>query len=127
MPYFHAVLTIDHHNAHVLQFDAEHVQIEKVAEHMLFTRQHNSGVRTEHEFYAAVCYALVGINEIVVTGSHLALAAFRGYVEKHRAAVGKQIVGWETVDHPTDAQLVAFGRHYFIAHERGAASPPALA
>jgi hypothetical protein len=28
------------------------------------------------------------------------------------------IVGVETVDHPSDAQLVAYARHYFKAEDR---------
>jgi stalled ribosome rescue protein Dom34 len=124
MSFFHAVLLIDHHTAKVLQFDAEQVEIETVFEKTVYTRQHNSQVRTEHEFFTEVCNALAGITEILVVGSHMAQADFRRNIEKHHASVAKRVVGWETVDHPTDAQLVAFARHYFIDHEREAESPP---
>ncbi|MEO8144282.1 MAG: hypothetical protein ABI654_08720, partial [Betaproteobacteria bacterium] len=64
--------------------------------------------------------SLAGVTEVLVTGSHTAQADFRHYVEKHRPAVAKQIVGWETVDHPTEAQLVAFARQYFLKYDRTA-------
>lgn len=35
------------------------------------------------------------------------------------AALERRIVGIETVDHPTDAQLVAYAKKYFGLHERG--------
>jgi len=126
MSFFHAVLLIDHHTAKVLQFDAAQVEIETVFERSVHTRQHNSQVRTEHEFFTEVCDALAGVTEILVVGGHMAQADFRRNIEKHHAAVAGRVVGWETVDHPTDAQLVAFARRYFIDHEREAPSPPAV-
>jgi stalled ribosome rescue protein Dom34 len=120
-----AVIWIDHHNAQVLQFDAEHVQTQKIKSHTHHTRQHGSSVRTEHEFFGDVCNALGGIAQVMLTGSHTAQSDFRHYVEKHRPSLAKQIVGWETVDHPTDGQLVALARKYFDQFDRlgGPATP----
>jgi stalled ribosome rescue protein Dom34 len=118
MPHSHAVVRIDHQQAQVLQFDAEHLQAQKVKAHSDHTRQHGSAVRTEHEFFGDVCDALAGIAEVLVTGPHTAQADFRHYVDKHCPAVARQIVGWETVDHPTEGQLVALARKYFLAHDR---------
>jgi len=123
MSLFHAVVWIDHHTAQVLQFDADHVQAQKVKAHSHHTAQHASGVRTEHEFFGEVCDALAGITEVLVTGSKTAQADFKHYVEKHRAAVAPQIVGYETVDHPTEAQLVAMARKYFVKFDRMAGTP----
>lgn len=123
MTLFHAVVWIDHQQAQVLQFDAEHVQASKVKAHTHHTAQHGSAVRSQHEFYAHVCDALAGIPEVLVTGSHQAQADFRHYVEKHRAATARQIMGWETVDHPTENQLVALARKAFIKIDRMAGTP----
>lgn len=91
---FHAVAWVDHHGAQVLQFDAEHMQAQKVKAHTHHTRQHGSSVRTEHEFFGEVCDALAGIAEVLVVGPKTGLADFRHYVDKHRPAVAKQIAGW---------------------------------
>jgi len=115
---FHAVAWIDHHNALVQQFDADEVHAERLKDHKHYTRQHGSGVRTEHEFFAEVCDALASIPEVLVTGSHTAQADFRHFVEKHRPALGPKLVGWETVDHPTDGQLVALAKRFFAKHDR---------
>lgn len=123
MTLFHAVVTVDHHQAQVLQFDAEHVLAQKVKSHSHHTKQHGNAVRTEHEFYADVCDALAGIAEVLVTGSRNAMADFRHYVEKHRAPLAAHIVGWETVDHPTEGQLIAFARQYFVKYDRMAGTP----
>lgn len=110
MPFLHAVVWLDHHNAQIIQFDAEQVEARKLQAVSHDTRQHGSEVRTGHEFFGEVCDALAGIASILVTGSHTAQADFRHYVGKHRPALAPQITGWETVDHPTQAQLVALAR-----------------
>ncbi|MEO8466990.1 MAG: hypothetical protein ABI640_16770 [Gammaproteobacteria bacterium] len=114
----HAVVWADHQSAQVLQFDAEHVRAEKVRARSHYTRQHHSGVRTEHEFFGEVCDALKGIDEVLVVGPHTAMADLRHYAEKHRPDTATHIVGYEIVDHPTDNQLVALARKYFLKHDR---------
>ena len=127
MTMFHAVVWLDHHSANILQFDTEHVQAEKVKASSRHTRQHGSAVRTEHEFFADVCEALQGIGEILVTGSKTAQADFKHYLEKHRPNQVKSVVGYETVDHPSDNQLIALARQYFLKYDRmNGTTPQAL-
>ena len=123
MTMFHAVVLIDHQTAQILQFDAEHIQAQKVRSHTHHTRQHGSAVRSEHEFFGDVCDALSGIAEVLVAGSHTAQIDFRHYVEKHRPTTAKQVVGYEAVDQPTENQLVAMARKYFLKHDRMAGTP----
>ena len=124
MSLFHAVAFVDHHAAQVLQFDSTSVVERKIHEHQQFTRQHASGVRTEHEFFGHVCDALDGIAEVLAVGGHKGLADFRHYVEKHRPATAKLIVGYEVVDHPTPNELVALARKHFARYDQGAAAVP---
>lgn len=123
MPLFHAVVWIDHQRAEIVPFDAGHSESGSVKAHTHHTSQHGSGVRTEHEFYARVCDALDGITEVLVTGSKTALADFRHYAEKHRAASASHLVGWQTVDHPSQGQLLALAREFFLKHDRMAGVP----
>ena len=113
----HAVIWTDHHKAQVLQFDAEHVLAQKIKTHTHHTRQHGSAVRSEHEFFADLCDAIKGIEEVLVTGPRTALADFRHYLDKHRPEVARRVVGAESVDHPSDGQLLAFARQYFARYD----------
>ena len=123
MPMFHAVVWLDHHSAQVQQFDAEQVLGQTVKSHSHPTRQHGSEVRDQHEFYAQVCAALVGIREVLVTGSNTSLADFKHYVDKHQPAAAALILGYEPVDHPSEKQLVALARSYFVKADRMAGLP----
>ncbi len=123
MTMFHAVAQIDHHQAQVLQFDAKQSQTQKIKAHSHHTRQHGSEVRTGHEFFGDVCTALQGIPEVLIAGSHTALSDFKHYVDKHRPQLAPHIVGYEAIDHPTEAQLLALARDYFLKYDRMAGTP----
>ena len=109
----HAVVWIDHRHANVLQIDADSVRPIHVRAHLHPTAQHGSEVRSEHEFFAAVCASLDGIGAVLVTGGKTALAAFRHYAEKHRPQTAARIAAYDIVDHPTANQLAALGRQFF--------------
>ena len=51
MSHSHAVVWTDHQSPQVLQFDAEHMRVQRIRSHHHYTRQHGSAVRTEHEFF----------------------------------------------------------------------------
>jgi hypothetical protein len=118
MSLFHAVVWTDHQSAQVLQFDAEQVQTHNIYSEKHDTAQHGSEVRSQHEFFADICVALEGVSQVLITGSHTALADFRHYAEKHKPQTARQIVAYEVVDHPTSHQLVALARTCFLRHDR---------
>lgn len=123
MSLFHAVVWTDHHQARILQFDADTVEVKQIKAHEHPTAQHRSGVRSEHEFFGEVCDALEGISELLVTGSRTSVADFKHYADKHRPQAAACIVGYEVVDHMSDNQLLAVARAYFLRHDRMAGIP----
>lgn len=123
MSLYHAVVWADHHSAQILQFDHEQVQAQKIRAHTHHTAQHGSAVRTRHEFFGELCDALGSIEEVLVTGSHTSTADFRHYLEKHRPALLRRVVGYEVVDHPSERQLVALARSFFERYDRMAGTP----
>lgn len=118
MPTFHAVVWLDHQSAKVLQFDAEHVETEQLKAHTHHTRQHGSAVRSEHEFFAEICTALTGITEVLVVGSSTAQTDFKHYVDKHSPQIAAHVVAYESVDQPTENQLVMMAKQFFLRHDR---------
>ncbi len=118
-----AVVWIDHQAAKLLQLDETRPLGRTIRAHPHPTAQHGSEVRTSHEFYADVCDTLGAAGQVLVTGSHTALADFRHYAEKHRSHTAALIVAYVVVDHPSDNQLVALARQHFIEHDRMAGIP----
>ena len=116
----HAAVWIDHHEARVFIFgpDAEVEKTLKVASHHVHHEKkgERSTGKVDHateQFFHSVAKALEGAGEILVLGPGSAKLAFFRHVHAHDRALEPKIVGVETVDHPTDGQLVAHVKAYF--------------
>ena len=119
----HAAVFLDHAHARILQFDAEHREAHQVRSHLHPTAQHGSDVRAVHEFFGHVCDSIDAVAEALVLGSRHGIADFERYVAKHRPATAQRIAGYDVVDHPTENQLVAQARQFFVQRARGDAQP----
>ncbi len=83
-------------------------------------------MRNGHEFFGAHCDALDGLAVVQVAGGHQGLAVFRRCAQKHRPAMAARIVGWQVVNQPGKAELVALARQHFVRlNESGGARAPA--
>lgn len=67
----------------------------------------------ERRFFADVSAALSGYAHILVIGPSTAKLEFAKYAHERNHALEERIDGIETVDHPTDKQIVEFGKKYF--------------
>jgi len=114
----HAVIHLSHQSARVVEFEDQRTGHERIEQRAHVTRQHASGVRSEHEFFASVCDRLDGFAKVLITGGHTPLADFQRYVETHRPPISARIAGYEVVDQLTDNQLAALASKRFDAFER---------
>jgi stalled ribosome rescue protein Dom34 len=123
MSLFHAVVWMDHSEAHVLQFDAESVANERIKARSHHPRHRGSDERAMHPYFEELAQALSGVQEILLVGPGLAHDEFKTWSGAHRPAIGQAIVGSEKADHPTDGQLVALARKFFVKFDRMAGTP----
>ncbi|MDI9333144.1 MAG: hypothetical protein QM533_02080 [Cytophagales bacterium] len=111
MTTYHAVVWLDHQEAHVLMFDRDHVTPERIK-----SRSHHKHQGKPHDtlgLFSDIAKALHGVHEVLLTGPGKARGEFQAWCKAHDAATAHVIVGSVTSDHPTDAQVVAMARHYF--------------
>ncbi|MBV8619048.1 MAG: hypothetical protein JOY84_09310 [Curvibacter sp.] len=123
MSTFHAVVWLDHSEAHVLMFDREHVESQRVKSRSHHKHQGKSS--DDVAFYAAIADALEGSHEVLLAGPGLARNNFRDWATSHQKAVAATIVDSISADHPSDAQLVALAKQYFKKFDNLAADPAA--
>ena len=69
-------------------------------------------------YYHAIVEALKGATEILVVGPAQAKLQLIKHIHTHDKALSDKVVGVETVDHPTDGQVVAYARKYFAAKDQ---------
>jgi stalled ribosome rescue protein Dom34 len=119
----HVAVWIDHHEAKIYRIDANDADVVKidaphhVHRHPTVTAEHNHPADASH-FYSDVVRALEDAQEILIVGPAKAKLELIKYVHKHHAALEPNIIGVETVDHPSDGQLAAYARRYFHAADR---------
>lgn len=128
MSHYHAVVWIDHAEAHVMHISPDDVESSIVRPAKPHQHLHNKrgavGVGRAPEdqhFYHEVVDALKGAQEILIVGPSSAKLNLIKHIHSHDARLSDKVVGIESVDHPTDGQLVAYARKYFAAadHMRG--------
>ena len=125
MSHYHCVVWIDHREAHVIDFNPEDAEASVVHptsrhEHLHHKQGAVGSGRTpeDHAYYQAVGDALKDAGEILIVGPSTAKLHLRKYLEAHAPAIAKRVVSVETVDHPTDGELLKFARKHFAADDR---------
>ena len=119
MSYRHAVLWIDQHEAKIFRAEGDaftSAGVESahrhVHRHSKTTAEHSHPADAQR-YYHDVAKALEGAAQILVVGPATAKLEFIKHVHKHDHELEPKIIGVETVDHPTDGQLIAYARKYF--------------
>ena len=121
MSTFHAVVWMDHNEAHVLMFDREHVESQRVKSRSHHKHQGKTGDTAT--FFSDVAKALGGAREVLLTGPGAARNEFREWCGAHAKSAAAAIVDSIATDHPSDNQLVALARQYFKKFDAMAADP----
>jgi stalled ribosome rescue protein Dom34 len=120
MSFKHAIVWIDHQHATVIDFSIDDQHLVKLDSSSRQRKLHRKSgpmgsghAPDDAEFFEAVVVALGTSIEIVVVGPGTAKTAFVKHVQHKHAQVAKRIVGTETLDHPSDRELLTFARKYF--------------
>lgn len=121
----HAVIWIDHREARVFHFNADEVEklvIHPDNRHVHLHHKANSigsgHAGEDHKFLTAVTDAIGHAQEVLVVGPGAAKTELVKHIEKHAPSRSRSILGVETADHPTDGQIVAHARKYFLVADR---------
>ncbi|MGE0714564.1 MAG: translational machinery protein [Alphaproteobacteria bacterium] len=125
MSHFHAVIWIDHREARVFGFNADAadrkvLQAHDRHHHLHHGKGHLMGRRSppDHAFLQSALDAVRDASEILVLGPGSAKLELIKHAHEHAPALAERIVGVESADHPTDAQILAHARAYFLKHDR---------
>jgi len=111
---------IDHQEARIFDVAAEKPAATVVSAPKHQFHRHPKGPSSEHNhpsdaahFFGDVTRALEGTRQILLVGPSSAKLQFLRFLGNHHPAVEARVVGIETVDHPTDGQLLAHAKSYF--------------
>ena len=137
MSFDHVIVWLDHAQAHVIHFTPETAANEIIKTHSTHTKSEKeggghraeggNGRRAESKpYFNDIANALQGALEILIVGPGNEKLAFLKYLLKHQHDLAEQVISLETVDHPTDLQLLAYARKYFVGADRLSRSTPGV-
>ncbi len=117
----HAIAWIDQTEARIFEVDADTVAQSLVTSPGPHVHRHpdetDLRIRNhpddEHRYFRDVARALGAHGQVLLVGPAQTKLHFFRFVQQHDQALAAKIVGIESADHPTDAQLVAHLRTYF--------------
>jgi stalled ribosome rescue protein Dom34 len=123
--HYHAAIWIDHREARVFHFSAN--DVETLVLHPDNPTRHihhkansiGSGhATTSPDYLREVADSVADAGAVLITGPASAKTGLVEYIHLHDPKLEKAIAGVETVDHPSDAQLVAYAKKYLAVTDR---------
>ena len=124
-PHFHAVVWIDHREAKVFRFNATEVEETKLRPHDRQVHVHHKAntvgsghAAVDRDFIEKVVGSVNDAGAVLIVGPGTAKTELAAYAAERYPQVSQRISAVETVDHPTDNELVALARKFFLAADR---------
>ena len=121
----HAVIWIDHHEAHVMFLSKDASEAEIIKSKSTHTHLHHKAneigsgkLALDSKYLHAVMQAVNESKEILILGPGSAKLELIKHAHQHDAKIAEKIVGVETVDHPSDKEILAHARKFFYKVDR---------
>jgi hypothetical protein len=128
----HAIVWMDSKEARIFRFNASDVERARVRAHNPFRQvHHKAGVigaghmELDAGFFDHVLEGLHGTTEWLLTGPSSAKFELLRHLDTHRPELRRSLVGTETMDRPTDGELLDHARRAFKAIDRMLPNSPA--
>ena len=123
--HYHAAIWIDHREARVFHFNPTDVETLVLRPDDPTRHIHHKAnsigsghAATSPDYLREVAESIADAGAILITGPANAKTELVEYIHLHDPRLEKAIAGVEAVDHPSDAQLVAYARKYLAATDR---------
>ncbi len=118
------VIWMDYREAKVFKLVPQEAEKTRLKMHGHQHVKHPHGKQETHhhpeadKFFGEVAGAVKDASELLVMGPGEAKVLFRSYLEKHhKGGLFKALVGVETVDHPTENQILEKARSFFKKYD----------
>jgi len=121
----HSVIWIDHQEAHVMFLSKDASEAEIIKSKSTHTHLHHKAneigsgkLALDSKYLHAVMQAVNESKEILILGPGSAKLELIKHAHQHDAGIAEKIVGVETVDHPSDKEILAHARKFFYKVDR---------
>ena len=123
--HYHALVWIDHQTAKVFHFNADSNEtnvVHSTRPHQHLHHKANSGdsghAPVDKDFLDRVAAAISQSGAILIVGPASAKTELQTHLKHAHPGIAAKVSAVESIDHPTDGQLLAHARHFFKADDR---------
>ena len=116
----HAVIWIDHKEAHVMFLSEAASEAEVIKTKSTHAHLHHKGgevgsgkVALDSKYLHSVMEAVKESKEILIIGPGSAKLELIKHAHHHDPKIAENIIGVEAVDHPSDREILAYARKFF--------------
>ena len=116
----HAVIWIDHQEAHVMFLSQDASEAEIIRSKTSHSHLHHKAnavgsgrLALDTKYLHSVLQAVNESKEILILGPGSAKLELIKHAHQHDPKIAENIVGVETVDHPSDKEILAHARKFF--------------
>jgi stalled ribosome rescue protein Dom34 len=119
MTFNNAVVWLDHTKAQVIHFDKDASESEALKTHSTHPhpKQNHADTHANEDdntaFYNDIAAVLKDVQQILVVGPGQEKTAFVKYLATKAPSISENVKAVETVDHPSDGQLLSYARRHF--------------
>ncbi len=123
--HFHFLVWVDHEVAKIVNFNDQEAMCSVVRSarghphlHHKANARGSGHVGIDKDFMERIARELESAGAVVIAGPASAKTELVQHIYQHHAKLASCLSGVETLDHPTDGELIAFGRRFFRADDR---------
>ncbi|MEI9888757.1 MAG: hypothetical protein WDN08_20105 [Rhizomicrobium sp.] len=123
--HFHAVVWTDHQETRIFEFGESGVEQHRIrAGDSHGNLHHKAGsvgsghAAADKPYLTAIAAALKPSHEILIVGHGTAKNELAHFIRDHVPALAPRIMGVESIDNQSDAEVVAFARKFFAQKDR---------
>ena len=120
MSFNHAVIWIDHQEAHIMFLSEAASEAEVIKTKSSHQHLHHKGgevgsgrLKLDEKYLHSEINAVNETKEILVIGPGSAKLELIKHAHHHDPKIAANIMGVETVDHPSDKEILAYARKFF--------------
>ena len=121
----HSLVWLDHRQARIFSFDTDSNTaslVNSTHSHENLHHKANSAdsghAPVDKIFLEAVAHAIPAAGPILIAGPGSAKKELHTHLLHRHRDIATRVVDVKPLDHPTDGELLAFGRNFFDAHDR---------
>jgi stalled ribosome rescue protein Dom34 len=108
---------IDRNHAKIFQFSEEKMERQNLSarhtDHHTHRPDELDYTQRDRKFFGELAQHLGTASQLLILGPGMAKHHFQNYLREHAPLVARNVIGCETVDHPTDPQIAEVARRCF--------------